>query len=32
LYKRHSWGPKQADSIIAADGGWHNPGSADSSA
>jgi glucose-6-phosphate 1-dehydrogenase len=32
LYKRHTWGPKQADSIIAADGGWHNPSSADSSA
>ncbi|MGD0830428.1 MAG: glucose-6-phosphate dehydrogenase [Terracidiphilus sp.] len=25
-YKRGSWGPKQADAIIAADGGWHNPG------
>jgi glucose-6-phosphate 1-dehydrogenase len=24
-YKRHSWGPKQADTIIASDGGWHNP-------
>ncbi len=24
-YKRGSWGPKQADSIIAAVGGWHNP-------
>ena len=24
-YKRGSWGPKQADSIIAAGGGWHNP-------
>ncbi len=24
-YKRHSWGPKQADAIIASDGGWHNP-------
>jgi glucose-6-phosphate 1-dehydrogenase len=24
-YKRHSWGPKEADAIIAADGGWHNP-------
>jgi glucose-6-phosphate 1-dehydrogenase len=29
-YKRRSWGPKQADTLIAADGGWHNP-SADSS-
>ena len=25
-YKRDSWGPKEADAIIAADGGWHNPG------
>jgi glucose-6-phosphate 1-dehydrogenase len=24
-YKRGSWGPKEADGIIAADGGWHNP-------
>jgi glucose-6-phosphate 1-dehydrogenase len=24
-YRRHSWGPKQADELIAADGGWHNP-------
>jgi len=24
-YHRHSWGPKEADAIIAADGGWHNP-------
>jgi glucose-6-phosphate 1-dehydrogenase len=31
LYKRHTWGPKGADAIIAADGGWHNPSSADSS-
>jgi len=22
-YKRHTWGPKEADAIIAADGGWH---------
>ena len=29
-YKRRRWGPKQADTIIAADGGWHNPSSADS--
>ena len=27
-YKRGSWGPKEADAIIAADGGWHNPSSA----
>jgi len=25
-YHRGSWGPKTADAIIAADGGWHNPG------
>jgi glucose-6-phosphate 1-dehydrogenase len=24
-YKRCSWGPKEADAIIASDGGWHNP-------
>jgi glucose-6-phosphate 1-dehydrogenase len=24
-YKRRSWGPKQADEIIASGGGWHNP-------
>jgi glucose-6-phosphate 1-dehydrogenase len=24
-YRRHSWGPKQADSLTAPDGGWHNP-------
>jgi glucose-6-phosphate 1-dehydrogenase len=30
-YKRGTWGPKDADAIIAADGGWHNPSSADSS-
>jgi glucose-6-phosphate 1-dehydrogenase len=24
-YKRGSWGPKEADAIIASDGGWHNP-------
>jgi glucose-6-phosphate 1-dehydrogenase len=24
-YKRFSWGPKAADAIISADGGWHNP-------
>ncbi|MGA2114244.1 MAG: glucose-6-phosphate dehydrogenase [Bryobacteraceae bacterium] len=24
-YKRGGWGPKEADAIIAADGGWHNP-------
>ena len=26
-YKRGSWGPKEADAIIAAGGRWHNPGS-----
>jgi len=30
-YERGSWGPKEADAIIAADGGWHNPSSAASS-
>jgi glucose-6-phosphate 1-dehydrogenase len=24
-YKCHSWGPKEADAIIATDGFWHNP-------
>jgi glucose-6-phosphate 1-dehydrogenase len=24
-YKPGSWGPGQADALIAADGGWHNP-------
>jgi glucose-6-phosphate 1-dehydrogenase len=24
-YRRGSWGPKAADSLIAADGGWYNP-------
>ncbi len=24
-YRRHSWGPKEAERLIAADGGWHNP-------
>ena len=23
-YRRGSWGPKQADTIIASEGGWHN--------
>jgi glucose-6-phosphate 1-dehydrogenase len=26
FYKRGSWGPKEADAIVAADGGWQNPG------
>lgn len=25
VYRRGSWGPKAADRLIAADGGWHNP-------
>jgi len=25
LYKTGSWGPKAADALIAADGGWYNP-------
>ena len=25
LYRRGSWGPKEADVLIAADGFWHNP-------
>jgi len=24
-YKRHSWGPKEADTLIASHGPWHNP-------
>ncbi|HLX09649.1 MAG TPA: glucose-6-phosphate dehydrogenase [Thermoanaerobaculia bacterium] len=24
-YRRGSWGPKAADALIAADGGWHDP-------
>ena len=24
-YKPGSWGPKQADTLLAADGSWHNP-------
>ena len=24
-YNRHTWGPKEASAIIAADGCWHNP-------
>jgi glucose-6-phosphate 1-dehydrogenase len=31
-YMRGSWGPKQAEALIAADGGWHNPSSTSSSA
>ena len=25
-YQRHSWGPKEADALIASDGRWHEPG------
>jgi len=25
FYRRGSWGPKDADALIAEDGGWHNP-------
>jgi glucose-6-phosphate 1-dehydrogenase len=25
-YKRHTWGPKQADGLVASNGGFHNPG------
>jgi glucose-6-phosphate 1-dehydrogenase len=25
LYKRRSWGPKQADAILVSGGSWHNP-------
>jgi glucose-6-phosphate 1-dehydrogenase len=24
-YEPHTWGPAEADRLIAADGGWHNP-------
>ncbi|MGP8245988.1 MAG: glucose-6-phosphate dehydrogenase [Bryobacteraceae bacterium] len=24
-YRRNSWGPKEADTLIASDGGWYNP-------
>ena len=24
-YRRGSWGPKEADALIATDGRWHNP-------
>jgi len=24
-YARGSWGPREADALIARDGGWHNP-------
>jgi glucose-6-phosphate 1-dehydrogenase len=28
-YKRGGWGPKEADALIAAGGGWYNPRFAD---
>jgi len=31
-YKRHSWGPKDADALIAKDGFWHNPSPKEASA
>ena len=31
IYKRGTWGPKQADELIAAVGGWHNPSDTTSS-
>ncbi len=30
-YKRGSWGPKEADALIAPDGRWHNPRPTDAS-
>ena len=30
-YERGTWGPKESDDLIAADGGWHNPTSAGAS-
>jgi glucose-6-phosphate 1-dehydrogenase len=30
-YRRGSWGPKEADTIIASDGCWHNPTATDGS-
>ena len=30
-YKRHSWGPKAADALIAASGRWYNPTSKETS-
>nr|MBA2483771.1 glucose-6-phosphate dehydrogenase [Nitrosomonas sp.] len=26
FYKPYSWGPKEADTLIASSGSWHNPG------
>jgi glucose-6-phosphate 1-dehydrogenase len=30
-YKRHSWGPKQADALIASASGWYIPGTKEAS-
>jgi glucose-6-phosphate 1-dehydrogenase len=30
-YRRGSWGPKEADALIASDGHWHNPKSKEAS-
>ena len=30
-YRRGSWGPKEADAIIAGNGGWHNPTASEAS-
>jgi glucose-6-phosphate 1-dehydrogenase len=30
-YRRRGWGPKEADTIIASDGGWQNPGPSEAS-
>jgi glucose-6-phosphate 1-dehydrogenase len=24
-YESNTWGPAEADQIVAGDGGWHNP-------
>ncbi|MDP9262783.1 MAG: glucose-6-phosphate dehydrogenase [Acidobacteriota bacterium] len=31
VYKRRSWGPKEADALIAPHGHWHNPSSEEAS-
>ena len=31
-YRRHSWGPKEANAVIASNGSWHNPKPEDESA
>jgi glucose-6-phosphate 1-dehydrogenase len=31
-YKRGTWGPREADALIAPDGCWHNPGLEDAAA